>query len=96
MLGRGLLANPALGIEYRESRELTEAELCRLVRLMHDEMFRQLTPRLQGNTQFLTKTKPYWEYLLPTLPKRLRKPILKATTTEKYQAAVANVLRGDW
>ena len=96
MLGRGLLANPALGIEYRESRELTEAELCRLVRLMHDEMFRQLTPRLQGNTQFLTKMKPYWEYLLPTRPKRLRKPILKATTTEKYQAAVANVLRGDW
>ena len=96
MLGRGLLANPALGIEYRESRELTETELCRLVRLMHDEMFRQLTPRLQGNTQFLGKMKPYWEYLLPALPKRLRKPILKATTIEKYQAAVANALCGDW
>lgn len=96
MLGRGLLANPALGIEYREGRELTNLEQSTLVRRMHDEMFRQLTPRLQGNTQFLGKMKPYWEYLLPTLPKRLRKPILKATTTEKYQAAVANVLRGDW
>ena len=96
MLGRGLLANPALGIEYREGRELTDVELCRLVQRMHDEMFRQLTPRLQGNTQFLTKMKPYWEYLLPTLPKRLRKPILKATTIEKYQIAVANALRGDW
>ena len=88
MLGRGLLANPALGIEYRESRELTEAELCRLVRLMHDEMFRQLTPRLQGNTQFLTKMKPYWEYLLPTMLKRDKKAILKATTIEKYMNAV--------
>lgn len=96
MLGRGLLANPALGIEYRENRELSGKEQCHLVQQMHDEMFRQLTPRLQGNTQFLGKMKPYWEYLLPELPKRLRKPILKATTIEKYQAAVANALCGGW
>ena len=92
MIGRGLLANPALGLEYKEGRELTEKELCALVLRMHNEMFTQLSPRLQGNTQFLTKMKPYWEYLLPTLPKRLRKHILKATTIEKYQAAVNNAL----
>ena len=92
MLGRGLLANPALGIEYREGRELTAAELCSLVQQMHDEMFRQLAPRLQGNTQFLSKMKPYWEYLLPDMPKRNRKAILKATTIEKYQTAVASAL----
>jgi hypothetical protein len=40
--------------------------------------------------------KPYWEYLLPSLPKRLRKPILKATTIEKYQSAVTEALKGDW
>ncbi|MBR6804976.1 MAG: tRNA-dihydrouridine synthase family protein [Bacteroidaceae bacterium] len=96
MIGRGLLANPALGIEYREGEEVTDSELCRLVQAMHDKMFALLSPRLQGNTQFLTKMKPYWEYLLPTLPKRLRKPILKATTIDKYQAAVATALRGDW
>ena len=96
MLGRGLLANPALGVEYRNGRTLDSAELCTLVQQMHDELFRLLSPRLQGNTQFLTKMKPYWEYQLPTLPKRLRKPILKATTIEKYQSAVANALRGDW
>ena len=96
MLGRGLLANPALGIEYRDGRELTEREQCCLVQRMHEVMSRELTPRLQGNTQFLSKMKPYWEYLLPTLPKRLRKPILKATTIEKYQAAVATALKCDW
>lgn len=88
MLGRGLLANPALGIEYREGRELTNAEQSNLVRRMHDEMFRQLTPRLQGNTQFLGKMKPYWEYLLPAMLKRDKKAILKATTIEKYMNAV--------
>lgn len=96
MIGRGLLANPALGIEYNQGYELTNSELCRLVQAMHDGMFQQLVPRLQGNTQFLTKMKPYWEYLLPTLPKRLRKPILKATTIEKYRSAVAIALKGDW
>ena len=88
MLGRGLLANPALGIEYRNGRELTNAEQSNFVRLMHDAMMRELTPRLQGNTQFLSKMKPYWEYLLPGMLKRDKKAILKATTIEKYMNAV--------
>ena len=96
MLGRGLIANPALGIEYRDGCELDEREQCHLVQQMHDAILRELMPRLQGNTQFLSKMKPYWEYLLPTLPKRLRKPILKATTIEKYQTAVATALKCDW
>lgn len=94
MLGRGLLANPALGIEYRRECELDCEELCRLVMQMHDELFRQLSPRLQGNTQFLSKMKPYWEYLLPNMLKRDKKAILKSTTIEKYQAAVAVALKG--
>ena len=94
MLGRGLLANPALGIGYRTGQELTNAEQGNLVRRMHDEMFRQLTPRLQGNTQFLSKMKPYWEYLLPDMLKRDKKAILKATTIEKYLSAVNEGLSG--
>ncbi|MBQ5896334.1 MAG: tRNA-dihydrouridine synthase family protein [Bacteroidaceae bacterium] len=96
MLGRGLLANPSLGIEYHDGSELDECEQCRLVQRMHDAISRELIPRLQGNTQFFSKMKPYWEYLLPNMPKRLRKPILKATTIEKYQAAVAVALKCDW
>ena len=96
MLGRGLLSNPALGVEYERGSELSVGELCALVQQMHDGMVRELSPRLQGNTQFLTKMKPYWEYLLPDLPKRLRKAVLKATTIEKYQMSVAAALKGDW
>lgn len=96
MLGRGLLSNPALGVEYVRGSELSVGELCALVQQMHDAMVRELSPRLQGNTQFLTKMKPYWEYLLPDMPKRLRKAIVKATTIEKYQMAVAAALKGDW
>ena len=94
MLGRGLLANPALGVEYRTGRELTNAEQVNLVRQMHDALMRELTPRLQGNTQFLSKMKPYWEYLLPDMLKRDKKAILKATTIEKYMNAVNDGLAG--
>ncbi len=96
MIGRGLLSNPALGLEYRQGCELSDDEMRRLVQAMHEALFQQLTPRLQGNTQFLGKMKPYWEYLMPGVPKRLRKPILKAVSIEKYRAAVAVALKEDW
>lgn len=92
MIGRGLLANPALGVEYARGSSLTNEEMRKLIQAMHDEMFRQLTPRLLGNTQFLSKMKPYWEYLLPDMLKRERKAILKATTIEKYSQAVNHAL----
>lgn len=59
MLGRGLLANPALGIEYMNGKELGNKELAALVRKMHDEIYDVMVQRLQGNTQFLSKLKPY-------------------------------------
>ena len=61
MLGRGLLANPALGIEYRNGEEIKPVELAVLVRRMHDKMHDVMAQRLQGNTQYLNKLKPYWD-----------------------------------
>ena len=92
MLGRGLLANPALGMEYVAGKELTNKEKALLVRKMHEEMYDVMVKRLQGNTQFLSKLKPYWVYLLPDMLKRDKKAILKATTIEKYMHAVSDAL----
>lgn len=92
MLGRGLLANPALGVEYSNGAEFNGKELAVLVRKMHDKMYDAMVQRLQGNTQFLSKMKPYWEYLLPDMIKRDKKAILKANTIEKYMHAVNNGL----
>ena len=88
MLGRGLLANPALGIEYATGKETTGSERAEMVREMHDKMHDVMAQRLQGNTQYLSKLKPYWEYLLPDMLKRDKKAILKATTIDKYMHAV--------
>ena len=92
MIGRGLLANPALGLEYERGSELSLDEMRHLVQGMHDAFFRTMSARLQGNTQLLSKLKPYWEYLLPEMEKRYRKAILKATTADKYLQAVENAL----
>ena len=88
MLGRGLLANPALAIEYKEDRGFTNQEKATLIRTMHDKMYEELSPRLLGNTQFLSKMKPYWEYLLPDMIKKEKKAILKSSTIEKYMMNV--------
>ena len=92
MLGRGLLANPALGVEYKEDREFTNQEKATLIRAMHDKMYEELSPRLLGNTQFLSKMKPYWEYLLPDMIKKEKKAILKSSTIEKYMMNVNTAL----
>ncbi|MBQ8672433.1 MAG: tRNA-dihydrouridine synthase family protein [Bacteroides sp.] len=93
MIGRGLLANPALALEYRQGHPLTPAELQERVRSLHAEVFCRLGNQLQGgDLQLLTKMKTFWEYLLPDADRKARKAIHKATKLEKYQAAVNNLL----
>ena len=92
MIGRGLLANPALGLEYKQGNALSNKELCVRIQAMHDALYQALSPRLQGNTQLLGKLKPYWEYLLPEMENRYRKAIVKSNTVEKYMQAVNTAL----
>lgn len=92
MVGRGLLANPALGLEVKQQRGLSRGEKASLAATFHRKFYEAMSPRLQGNTQLLSKFKPYWEYLLPDMEKRDRKAILKASTAEKYLMAVNNAL----
>ena len=92
MIGRGLLGNPALGKEYKEQRNFSHGEKASLLADFHNKFYQAITPRLQGNTQILSKLKPYWEYLLPDMEKRDRKAIIKASTAEKYLAAVNSAI----
>ena len=92
MMGRGLLANPALAMEYKEQRVLSHGEKASLVAKFHQKFYDAMAPRLQGNTQFLSKFKPYWEYLLPDMEKRDRKAIQKASNIDKYLIAVNSAL----
>lgn len=91
MLGRGLLANPALAWEYGNGRVLPPKELHDKVRSFHARLFQYYESRLQGEAQLLSKMKPYWEYLLPDADRKLKKVIKKATNIDKYLTAVSQI-----
>lgn len=88
MIGRGILANPALAWEYKNGI-LTPGEKKKKMRQLHDSIFEQYSSYLQGERQLLEKMKPFWEYLSLELEKRTRKKIEKAGKLSQYESAVA-------
>lgn len=94
MIGRGLLANPALALEYTENRILTSDEMSERIRDMHNQLFSCYNEQLQGGEiQLMNKMKSFWEYLLPEADKKLRKAIHKSSRIDKFQQAVNLLLK---
>lgn len=88
MLGRGLLAQPSLAVEFQEGRAWTAEERLQRVLQLHDRLLQHYEACLQGDAQLLAKLKPFWEYLLPEADHKAKKAIHKATSLNKYRAAV--------
>lgn len=94
MIGRGLLANPALALEYQQEHPLDEKEAMEKLRQFHADVFAQYGNLLEGgDKQLLTKMKTFWEYLLPDGDRKAKKAIHKANKLEAYQTAVYNLLK---
>lgn len=90
MIGRGLLANPALALEYKENRVLTADEMREKLHSMHKSVYNQYAEQLEGGEgQLLDKMKTFWEYLLPEADRKLLKAIHKSSNINKYNQAVA-------
>lgn len=93
VIGRGLLANPALAWEYRQGEKLSPDEMIKKVRLLHTEVYNSYKEQLQGgDMQLLTKMKSFWEYLLPDGDRKARKALHKSTKITNYQIAVNDLL----
>lgn len=91
MIGRGLLANPALAMEYKENRVLTFDEKREKVKAMHKSVYNDYTELLNGgDAQLLNKMKSFWEYLMPDAERKLLKAIHKSTSLSKYQVAISS------
>ena len=90
MIGRGLLANPALAAERRQGRTFDFDEMVEKLHSMHKCVYTQYAEQLQGgDAQLLNKMKSFWEYLLPNADKKLLKAIHKSTSLNKYNQAVS-------
>ena len=97
MIGRGLIADPFLPsmiksdtLDYPKDRFETFAAF-------HEEIYQQYDAALSGPTPIKMKMLGFWEYFSQsfTNPQKTYKKIKKATNPQKYQQAVAEILKGE-
>lgn len=89
MIGRGLLANPALALEYKEEKSISPEEKRRKLRELHEGVFNSYKKQIEGgDAQLLNKMKTFWEYLCPEAGKKLKKSIQKSSRLSAYEQAV--------
>lgn len=93
MVGRGLLENPALAIEYNEGRQMDKDRKLGLIQQFHTLLYDEYSRTLQGESQILSHLQPIWEYLYPEMEKKQRKKITKCTKLKNYMNAVEEVFR---
>ena len=89
MIGRGLLANPALAMEYLNGKELTSEEKYRKFKLFHAELLAAYAERLQGEHQLVMKMKTFWEYFMPMTDRKILKKIHKSNKLSQYNEALS-------
>lgn len=92
MLGRGLVANPALVREACTGQALTREELA----AFHADLYAQYQARLSGNHSVLCWMKELWFYWSCLFPQETKayKAIRKARQRVDYEEAVRRMLEG--
>ena len=100
MIGRGMLTRPSLAAEYKGSRDINCAALnCAATSQdffgklfqMHQVIFDHACKTYQGDSQILSHIQSFWEYLEPSIPKKIFKKIKKAGKLSEYQAAIVEI-----
>ena len=94
-LGRGLLASPFIGKEFKENRTFLEQQRMSVCFSFHESIFSSYAGVLQGDTQLLLKMKSMWEYFLPGTDRKLLKRIRKATKLSQYTEVVGNIWKNE-
>lgn len=90
MVGRGLLRTPYIVEEWLGKRVPEGGRLECLLKL-HHPIYAYWQETLCGESQILSKIKPFWDYTKPDLPHKVYKAIKKATTLSKYEMAVLSL-----
>ncbi|WP_290761196.1 tRNA-dihydrouridine synthase family protein [Fibrobacter sp. UBA4297] len=107
MIGRGLLARPSLAAEYKalsskdetgsvqsSNRDIncaTPQDFLGKLFQMHQIIFDYACKTYQGDSQILSHVQSFWEYLEPSIPKKIFKKIKKAGKLSEYQATIIEI-----
>lgn len=89
MIGRGLLARPSLAAQWRNRESTLQDADAALLLLIHDKIYSEYQTTLCGDSQILSKIKPYWDYAQSVIERRIWKAIHKSTTLQRYHQAIA-------
>lgn len=90
MTARGILGRPSL-IAEAEQGEWDHAKRIETMLAFHRELFNYYSETLCGDTQILSKIKPFWEYAEEEIGRKAWKNIRKAVNIAKYNSAVAMI-----
>lgn len=91
MIGRGLLARPSLVAEYLSGNEFDREERLKIMLRFHRQLLDHYSSILCGDSQIISKIKPFWEYAEEEIGRKPFKLIKKATNIAKYHSAVASI-----
>lgn len=94
MIGRGILSNPALALEYKNGAPLSTDEIRQRLLHMHRDIYAHYQNRIEGgDSQLLNKMKTFWEY--PEINRKIKKQILKSNHLAGYEKIVDAFFRGE-
>lgn len=89
MTARGVLGRPSLAAEYAEGKEWDKEERLEKMMRFHRALFDHYSSLLCGDSQILSKIKPFWEYAEEEIGRKAWKAIKKASNIAKYHSALA-------
>ena len=94
MIGRGILRNPALAAQLKET-DAARLFTKETIRAFHDEIFAGYAAQMAGETPTLFKMKDLWTYLIESFAasERFLKKIRKSSDYAEYKIAVSNLFR---
>ena len=90
MTARGILGRPSLAAEYEEGEWPKEKRIEKM-KEFHRHLLRHYSDTLCGDSQILSKIKPFWEYAEEEIGRKAWKAIKKATSLSKYNSALSKM-----
>ena len=95
MIGRGLISNPFLACEIKNSKTFTIEEKKQIFREFHNSLFLEVENSLSGDSHVLAKMTNYWKYfsLFFENSRKVFKQIKKAKSVRKYDVAIHEIFK---
>jgi tRNA-dihydrouridine synthase len=91
MTARGVLGRPSLAAEYAAGEEMPHDKRIEKMLRFHRLLLNHYSETLCGDSQILSKIKPFWEYAEEEIGHSAWKAIKKAVNIAKYHSAVAKI-----